>query len=123
MPRRARTVRHTPPTSRTAARSGWSPLISPWCSRWSPASFLAVVAEPVVRRSLRWAVAIYHGVEVDTPVIHLHRVVERTDLMIDGLPEFEHDQVSGGIPAEDRAAAEQTVQRLREPPRCALTAP
>jgi protein phosphatase len=60
------------------------------------------------------AVAIFQGVEVDTPVIHLHRVVERTDLVVDGLPQFEHDQVTGGIPAHDRAAAEQTVQRLRD---------
>ena len=48
---------------------------------------------------------------------------ERTDLMIDGLPEFEHDQVSGGIPAEDRAAAEQTVQRLRDAAALCITAP
>ena len=60
------------------------------------------------------AVTIFQGVEVDTPVIPLHRVVERTDLMIDRLPQFEHDQVTGGIPAEDRAAAEQTVERLRD---------
>ena len=69
------------------------------------------------------AVTIFQGVEVDTPVIHLHRVVERTDLMIDGLPQFEHDQVTGGIPAEDRAAAEQTVQRLRDAAQQCITDP
>jgi hypothetical protein len=62
-------------------------------------------------------------VEVDTPVIHLHRVVERTDLMVGGLPQFEHDQVTGGIPAANRAAAEQTVQRLRDAAQQCITDP
>jgi serine/threonine protein phosphatase PrpC len=74
--------------------------------QWSQDQWYVGVSDGVV--------VVYQGVEVDTPIIKLHRIVERTDLQATSLPQFELEQVNGGIPAGNRDAAEQTVQRLRD---------
>jgi serine/threonine protein phosphatase PrpC len=74
--------------------------------RWSQNQWYVGVSAGVV--------AVYQGVEVDTPIIKLHHVVERTDLVATTLPQFEREQVSGGIPARNRAAADATVLRLQQ---------
>jgi protein phosphatase len=59
-------------------------------------------------------VVVYQGVDVNTPVIKLHHIVERTDLQASTLPQFELDQANGGIPARNRAAADATIAQLRQ---------
>ncbi|HTY72698.1 MAG TPA: PP2C family serine/threonine-protein phosphatase [Actinomycetes bacterium] len=68
-------------------------------------------------------VTVSRGIDVDLPVLRLHHVVERTDLTAASLPQYELEQVSSGIPARDRAAADQTVERLREAAQHCLQSP
>jgi PPM family protein phosphatase len=83
--------------------------------RWSQNQWYVGVSDGVV--------VVYQGVEVDTPLIKLHHVAERTDLVSATLPQFELDQVSGGIPARNHAAADATVTRLRQAAQRCLTDP
>jgi PPM family protein phosphatase len=83
--------------------------------RWSQNQWYVGVSGGVV--------AVYQGVEVNTPLLKLHHVVERTDLETATLPQFELGQVSGGIPARNRSAADQTVTVLRQAAQRCLTDP
>jgi protein phosphatase len=83
--------------------------------RWSQDQWYVGVSDGVV--------VVYRGLEVETPVIGLHKVVERTDLQAASLPQYELEQVNGGIAAKNRDAAEQTVQRLRDAAQKCLDAP
>lgn len=59
-------------------------------------------------------VAVYRGPAERLFGIQLSELVRASDVPLDGLPEFEQEQLEGTIPARSPADADAIVQRLRE---------
>jgi protein phosphatase len=59
-------------------------------------------------------VTIFRGIQSDLPGVTLHSVAEHTDVTVQALPEFNLDQVSSGIPADNLAHARDIVTQLTD---------
>ena len=67
-------------------------------------------------------VAIYRGLEADVPVVHLHKVYERSDTEVADLPDYYRGQVRDGMTAANLDSARALVRRLGVAATCSSAA-